>query len=117
MKKREGRGRMERKGLENTEEGEEFVNVFLKKENISKCVYQGCNSFEGTQARKLLKKVNELEEAVMKLDPVKIQKTLPFVATLGMFNKVVESCFGQNLDPKYKEFIKTFSQQYRTLKI
>ena len=61
--------------------------------------------------------MNELEEAVMKLDPVKIQKTLPFVATLGMFNKVVESCFGQNLDPKYKEFIKTFSQQYRTLNI
>ena len=38
----------------------EFMNNFLKREDISKCVYQGSNSFEGNQARKLLCVYNKL---------------------------------------------------------
>ena len=47
------------------EDGKKFVDEFLKSEDISKCVYQGSNSFEGNQARKLLKRVDKLERLVM----------------------------------------------------
>ena len=109
---------MERIGFNSKEEGEKFVNDFLKVENIHKCVYQGSNSFEGNQARKLLKKVKELKEAVMVLDnELTIQKTLPFVETLRRFDKVVDACFGQKLDRHYQADITSFSQQYRSLNI
>ena len=38
--------------------GKLFVDNFLKKNNIKKCVYKGSKSFEGNQARKLLQVCN-----------------------------------------------------------
>ena len=55
---------MERCGFESREEGEKFINDFLKREDISKCIYQGSNSFEGNQAQKLLQYVDPLERDV-----------------------------------------------------
>ena len=45
---------MERGCFQSRKEGKKFVNTFLKANNIQKCVYQGSESFEGNQARKLL---------------------------------------------------------------
>ena len=108
---------MERCAFEEKETGEKFMNDFLKREDISKCVYQGSNSFEGNQARKLLQRVDQLERDVQKLDFETAAKALPFVQTLRELDKVVTSCFGQHLDPAYEEKISRFSKQYRTLNI
>ena len=93
------------------------MNNFLKREDISKCVYQGSNSFEGNQARKLLQRVDKLERDVKDLDFETAAKALPFVETLRQLDKVVTSCFGQTLDPEYENHIAAFSRQYRTLDI
>ena len=108
----------ERCAFENKGEGEKFMNEFLKREDISKCVYQGSNSFEGNQARKLLKCVDKLERDVKHLlDFETATKALPFVESLRLLDKVFTACFGQALDPDYKECIDAFSGQYRTLGI
>ena len=98
--------------------GERFINDFLKREDITKCVYQGSNSFEGNQARKLLKCVDKLERDVkILLDFETAAKTLPFVQALRLLDRVVTSCFGQDLACEYEDCIKAFSHQYRTLGI
>ena len=51
---------METKSFGTGPEGEKFLNDFLKREDISRCCYQGNRSFEGNQARKLLKSVDIL---------------------------------------------------------
>ena len=108
---------MERCAFKTKEEGELFINNFLKREDISKCVYQGSNSFEGNQARKLLQRVDKLERDVKNLNFETAAKALPFVETLRQLDKVVTSCFGQTLDPDYEIHIAAFSRQYRTLDI
>ena len=102
---------------ETKEDGEQFMNDFLKREDISKCVYQGSNSFEGNQARKLLQSVDKLERDVKNLDFETAAKALPFVETLRKLDRVVTACFGQTLDPQYDDFIDAFSKQYRSLDI
>ena len=49
---------MENKCFESKAEGKLFFDKFLKDMNIKRCVYQGSESFEGNQARKLLKVKN-----------------------------------------------------------
>ena len=49
---------MECKCFESKTEGRLFVDKFLEAMNIKRCVYQGSESFEGNQARKLLKVKN-----------------------------------------------------------
>ena len=81
------------------------------------CVYQGSNSFEGNQARKLLQYVDKLERDVKNLDFETATKALPFVEALRQLDKVVTACFGQSLDPEYENHIAAFSKQYRSLDI
>ena len=73
---------MERCAFETKEVGEMFMNDFLKRGDISKCVYQGSNSFEGNQARKLLQSVDKLERDVKNLDFETAAKAFHFVETL-----------------------------------
>ena len=108
---------MERKAFEDKGEGEAFMTEFLREEDISRCVYQGSRSFEGNQARKLLKNVDKLERLVMRLDMEVTIEALPFTQTLRLFEKVVTACFGQTLDPGYKDNIDAFARQYRSLDI
>ena len=108
---------MERKAFEDKGEGEAFMTEFLREEDISRCVYQGSRSFEGNQARKLLKNVDKLERLVMRLDMEVTIEALPFTQTLRLFEKVVTACFGQSLDPGYKDNIDAFARQYRSLDI
>ena len=104
--------------FENKEDGEKFINEFLRREDISKCVYQGSNSFEGNQARKLLQCVDKLDRDVKNLlDFETAAKALPFVETLRHLDRVVTACFGQTLDPAYEDYIDAFSYQYRSLGI
>ena len=108
---------MERKAFEDSGEGEAFVTEFLKEEDISRCVYQGSRSFEGNQARKLLKNVDKLERKVMTLDMEVTIEALPFIQALRLFEKVVTSCFGQTLHPGYENNVDAFARQYRALDI
>ena len=108
---------MERLTFSSKKEGKKFLDNFFKAQDIRKCVYQGSNSFEGNQARKVLQKVDMLEQDVKKLDFETATKAIPFVDCLRKLDKVVTSCFGQTLDPAYEDHITAFSQQYRSLDI
>ena len=99
-------------------EGTKFMNHFHQREDVRKCVYQGSNSYEGNQAKKLLEKADILERDIKKtFNFQSITKALPFIEALRKFRDVVYSCFGLTLDPKYKEVIQKFSDQYRKLHI
>ena len=108
---------MERCAFANKGDNNKFMNDFLKREDISKCVYQGSNSFKGNQARKLLRVVDTLERDVKTLNFDSATKALPFVNCLRRFDRVVTACFGQSLDTAYEKLISAFSKQYRTLNI
>ena len=103
--------------MDRIESGEKFIVSFLRKEDISRCVYQGAKSFEGNQARKLLRSVDKLERDVKTLDIETCIQVLPYVETLRSFDRVVSSCFSQTLDPEYETKIQSFSVQYRSLGI
>ena len=53
----------------------------------------------------------------MKESNKSIVEGLPYIAVLRAFNRVVESCFGMQLAPNYKEHIARFSLLYRELEI
>ena len=108
---------MERCAFVEKQDGETFMNAFLKREDISKCVYQGSNSFEGNQARKLLQRVDKLERDVKNLDFETATSAMPFVETLRIFDRVVTACFGQILNQSYNQEIAKFSDKYRELNI
>ena len=72
---------------------------------------------EGNQARKFLKKVDSLEQALMQESSMVIISGMPFIATLRAFDGVVKSCFGMELAVEYKEKIDQFSKLYRELDI
>lgn len=78
---------------------------------------QGGHALEGNQARKFLKKVDRLEQAVMQENSMTIITGMPFIAALRAFDGVVKSCFGMELAVDYKEKIDQFSKLYRELDI
>ena len=108
---------LENQGFETKQKGQTFVNGYLEREDIARCVYQGSRGFEGNQAHKLLMKIDILERDIMKMDPETIIKSLPFVQCLRKFEKVVTACFGQTLDLSYGAYIDEFSTTYRSLDI
>ena len=59
----------ERKAFRTPEEGKDFMNAWLKKKGIRRCVYQGSASFEGNQADKLLRSVDSLEAVLYETSP------------------------------------------------
>ena len=83
--------------FEEKEDGQAFIDNFLKREDIRKCVYRGSNSFEGNQARKLLKCSDRLERDVRNMLSFETA-VLPFVTTLQKLNEVLTACFGQSRD-------------------
>ena len=106
---------MEKAGWSTQKQGELWVREFLRRENCSKASYHGTNSFEGNQARSLLRKADILKRDILAEGFDVAVKCLPFVETLKKFNGVVSACFGQELDPTYEEKITQFSQLYRSL--
>ena len=98
------------------EDGEEFMNTFMNNNNISWCDYQP-GTFEGNQARKLLRLSHRLELEARKLPKNTAIRIVLFTRTISLFNQVVSSCFGQQLDPGFKVAINKFSSYYRRLGI
>ena len=105
------------KSFQQKEDGDLFINTFMKKNNISWCSYQP-GTFEGNQARKLLKLSSKLLSETEGSPSTTIgEKTADVARTLANFNKVVEACFGQDLDPGFRSTIKEFEKSYRSLGI
>ena len=64
--------------------------------------------FNGNACRKLIKKADVLQV----LAPIEAQ---PFTEAFRALDKVVESCFGSDLDSSYLEHIATFERKYMDL--
>ena len=89
----------------------------LIQEAIVRKEAQGGHALEGNQARKFLRKVDSLEQTLMKENINTIIAGMPYVAALRAFDRVVVSCFGMELSGDYKQTISRFSQLYRELDI
>ena len=114
----------ERKIFPTCEEGKEFVDQWLKKEDIRRCVYQGSASFEGNQCKKILLRADpSMVTAYREQGDEIYKKAEPFLNTLLEFQKVVKCCFGQELlynaegNPMHPELILSFMKSYRCLNI
>lgn len=101
------------------EEGKEFMDAWMASPtvNVCKTVYHGSASFVGDMARKLLKKLGNLEMAVNKLDPEIVRRATPYINTLERLEAVRVACFGQLVVEGYANKIKEFSVSYRSLSI
>lgn len=75
--------------------------------NVSRDPMHG-GAFNGNACRQLLKKADVLDY----ISPLIVK---PFVEAFRAFNKVVESCFGEDLDPDYLDSIEGFKQKYMDL--
>ena len=71
--------------------------------------------FKGNQSRKFLKSVPMLETLLMLEGPQEIRKGVPYIKVLSLFDKVVDTCFGMTLKPKYEEAILAFKEAYMEL--
>ena len=84
--------------------------------DISRTCYHGKSSFIGNEARKLLKKVDQLEvrlyQALTGTDMLPLAQL--YMKAFKEFDLV---CFGQKLDPSYQTHIEEFMATYRSLGI
>ena len=99
------------------EEGKNFVDKFLATMNVHRAEYQGSHSFEGNQARKLLRRIALLRPAAEKLPAGLREKVLQFIETMEAFNEVVVACFGMFIEGDHVKAIKHYSKLYRSLGI
>ena len=92
-----------------------WVDNFLKNMNIVRKSYQGSHALEGNQSSMFLKKLPQLEQAIMEeSDQLKVEG-LPLLQSLRAFRKVQEACFGQYLQEGYEQHIEVFSRVYNAL--
>ena len=106
--------------FESEKAGHTFMDEFFSEQGISRAVYHGTSNFVGQQAKKLLKKVPELEQKLNTtiVDPQKLQLAGKFILALKQFSLVKDACFGQTLDVQnYETYIKQFMTTYRSLPI
>ena len=73
--------------------------------------------YVGDMARKLLKKLDNLEMEVNKLAPEIVMKATPYINALERLEAVRVACFGQLVVEGYADKIKEFSVCYRSLNI
>ena len=83
--------------------------LWIAELNIKQKNYHS-GAFVGNDCMKMLKNIDKLQQ----MAPIQIQR---FVHLLRIFYKIVESCFGMDLDPDYKVYIKNFKQVYSDLHI
>ena len=80
---------MERKIFPTCEEGKEFLNQWLNKEDIRRCVYQGSASFEGNQCQKILSRADpSMVTAYREQGDDIYKKAEPFLNTLLIFKRL-----------------------------
>ena len=77
--------------------------------HVKKMDYHG-GYFEGNDCRKILKKVDTLEERC----PDELQG---FSNTFRLFDNVVKACYGSELEKNYREIINEFTTAYLSLNI
>ena len=85
------------------------VYLWLKGINVNQKNYHH-GSFVGNDCMKMLKNLDLLQQ----LAPSHIQK---YVHIHRCLYKIVNSCFGMELDPEYEKYIKDFKELYLTLRI
>ena len=99
-----------------TQEGTNFVNLFLKEYNVHRAEYQGSHSFEGNHARKLIRVIPNMRPKVQQLsgDHNK-DRILRIISVMEAFDEVVESCFSVHLVGDYEEKTRVFMELYMSL--
>ena len=97
--------------------GRNFMDKFLKEINVKRSEYHGMFSFEGNQARKLLKKIDKLMDYAKRLPRKHKSRVKQIIEVMKAFDLVVESCFCVHLQGDYVKAIKDFSDKYRALDI
>lgn len=97
--------------------GRNFVDKFLKEISVHRSEYHGLYSFEGNQARKLLKKIGGLMDSARRLPRKTKSRIKEIIGVMEAFDLVVERCFGIHLNGDYEEAIRDFSVKYRALNI
>ena len=97
--------------------GEDWVEVFLKNNGITRKKKQGKAALEGNQCNKLLSKVDILERDMMKEGGEAVIFGLPYVKVFRDFKDVVRSCFCTELQEGYRTSIATFTRSYKALGI
>lgn len=110
---------MERSIFPTPEEGKKFLDSWMASPSVNVCrtVYHGQANFVGNMAKLLLKKLENLEMTVNKMDKEVVDKAIPFIRTLEKLEAVRNYCFGQLVKEGYAEKIKDFSVSYRSLGI
>ena len=95
--------------FETKEKGVSEVNKFLNSINLSRVVYQGQHRLEGNGCIKLLENVDKLERIVSDMSGFR------YIQAFRSFKVCIDSCFGKELKPDYKEAIQTFCKDYKDL--
>ena len=110
---------MERRILPTPEEGKKFLDDWMSSPSVNVCrtVYHGQANFVGNMAKLLLKKLENLEMTVNKMDQEVVVKAVPYIRTLEKFEALRRDCFGQLVIEGYAQKIKDFSVSYRSLGI
>lgn len=98
-----------------THEGTNFVNKFLKENNIHRAEYQGSHSFEGNHARKLVRVIHKMLPLVKQLSGDHKDRILRIISVMEAFDEVIESCFSVHLVGDYEEKIRVFTNLYMAL--
>ena len=93
------------------------MDKFLKEISAHRSEYHGLYSFEGNQARKLLKKTGGLMDSARRLPRNTKARVKEIIGVMEAFDLVVERCFGIHLNGDYEEAIRDFSVKYRALNI
>ena len=89
--------------------GECWVDIYLKMVHIVRKSYQGAHVLEGNQSSMFLKKLPQLEQAIMQeSDQMKILG-LPLLESLKCFSKVQDAYFRPDLKEGFEKCIQQFS--------
>mgnify|MGYP003327029453 CR=1 FL=1 len=95
--------------------GHNFVDKYLKQVHATRAHYHGKYSFEGNQARKVLKHISSMRLMVPTLPRRQRSKVIQVIEVMEAVDKVVEACFGMPLKDNYVSLIQDYSAKYRAI--
>ena len=106
---------MESSVFDTKEEGEQWMDEFMRQQGITRKRKQGRKGLEGNQSSKFLHRVDSLEFAFSQHGEVTMVKGAPYVDTLRAYLMVQASCMGATLEPDYESSISVFTDAYRAI--
>ena len=83
--------------------------------DVTRAHYHGKYSFEGNQARKVLKYSSTMRLMVPALPRFQRSMVIQVIEVMEPFDKVVEACFGMQLKDSYVSLIQDYSAKYRAI--